>query len=178
MPFRTQLEAAIAHLIGKGVIKGSADVARDLGLKSRGTVSAYMTGSTKISPNFQTLFENKYGVKLADFNLDEPNSMQEVHTPYKNGHTLPGSNDYREKYIALLEARVKDRELLKEVLARLDDISREMYLSAAMQQGWQEFWTEHIQLKKKMTLQEVKADIRNRARASLQKIEAEGMKIG
>lgn len=67
MPFKTPLEAAIAYLISKGTVKSTADVARDLQMKSRGTVTSYATGVIPIAQKFQTRFESYYKIKLADF---------------------------------------------------------------------------------------------------------------
>jgi hypothetical protein len=101
MPFKTPLEAAIAHLISKGIIKGNADVARDLGMKSRSTVTSYANGNLPISPKFQTMFEERYKIKLIDFNEALEQSAR-----------TPLLLDYKEKYISILEQQCKEKEEL------------------------------------------------------------------
>jgi transcriptional regulator with XRE-family HTH domain len=68
-PFKTNVEAAVAFLIGKGIIKKDADVVDSLKM-SKGTFSAYKSGKTEPSKNFIQQFENYYKIKLADFSVD------------------------------------------------------------------------------------------------------------
>jgi hypothetical protein len=117
MAFKTPLEAAIAHLIAQGKIKSSADVARDLHLKSRGTVSSYVTGSTKISSNFQTMFENTYNIRLKDF---EGKAGKEINNPD------PMSQDYREKFYQLLDKNSKLEEKIDKIESNLNRIPGSM----------------------------------------------------
>lgn len=67
MTFRTTLEAALADLKSKGIIKRDADILEPLGIKSKGTLSSYASGTIKLSDGFRTKFENKYHVKLDDY---------------------------------------------------------------------------------------------------------------
>jgi hypothetical protein len=118
MAFKTALEAAIAHLIAQGKIKSSADVARDMKLKSRGTVSSYVTGSAKISPNFQTLFESTYNIRLQDF---EGKVNGVIKNPDLN------SQDLKDKYITLLESSLmENKQMLEEVKASLRKMPLDM----------------------------------------------------
>lgn len=139
MPFKTTLEAAIAHLVSKGRIKGAADVARDLDLKSRGTVSAYASGKTKISSNFQTMFENKYGIKLKDFeelvgekdnNVGEPTALYFEQGSFTKSTQIknptPSEQDLKDvlidtlrKQVSLLENQVNQQEYLQEKVEAL-----------------------------------------------------------
>lgn len=108
MPFKTPLEAAIAHLISKGQVKSYADVARDL-KSARSTVTNY-ANKGPISDNFKTMFENHYGLKLADF---EPDAA----SPPKKEEAVPDNLkdemialqrkqiELHEKYAALMEKR-------------------------------------------------------------------------
>lgn len=64
--FNTALEAAVAYLIGKGIIKKDIDVVNVLRM-SKGTFSAYKSGKIPPSENFIQKFESQYGIRLADF---------------------------------------------------------------------------------------------------------------
>jgi transcriptional regulator with XRE-family HTH domain len=80
--------------------------------------------------------------------------------------------------VSLLKDSLKEKEiLLQEVLKRLDEISEGQQTVAAAQQAWQEFWTEHIPLKQKMTLIEIKGIIRNKAFDKQQIFQKEGIQI-
>jgi len=68
--FKTAVEAAVAFLIGKGIIKKDIDVVNALRM-SKGTFSAYKSGKTPPSENFIQKFENYYGIRLADFALQQ-----------------------------------------------------------------------------------------------------------
>ena len=64
--FRTPLEAAVAQLIGKGIIKKDQDIVEALSI-SKGTFISYKNGNARPSRNFIQKFENKYKISLADF---------------------------------------------------------------------------------------------------------------
>lgn len=74
--FKTNVEAAVAYLIGQGIIKRDAEIVQALGM-SKGTFSAYKSGKTEPSRNFVQAFENKYHIKLEDFNLGESSSSSD-----------------------------------------------------------------------------------------------------
>jgi hypothetical protein len=155
MAFKTPLEAAIAHLIAQGKIKSSADVARDLHLKSRGTVSSYVTGSTKISPNFQTMFESTYNIRLKDF---EGKAGKEINNPD------PMSQDYKDRYISLLEDTLKENKVMLEEVRRsleqmpykMVDLTTKMVeiqneLTQELRQGQQAIHKDLLSLKSALT---------------------------
>lgn len=118
MPFKTTLEAALAELKKRGIIKSNGDIMKPLGITSRGTVSAYVTGTTKISPSFQAKFEKIYGIKLDEFEniVSDTNKKQEP-----NGSAAPPENgqNIQEKYIALLEKQLADKEGIERELQEL-----------------------------------------------------------
>jgi hypothetical protein len=133
IPFKTPLEAAIAHLIALNIIKTSADVARDLGLRSRSTVSAYANGTTKMSDNFRALFETKYNINLKDFEhlAGEPKEGQGKKPDFSD-------QAYKDKYLKLLEQYNANSEELKEMimyLAKLQKAEMEILLSLMRKQG-------------------------------------------
>lgn len=80
-PFRTNVEAAVAYLIGKGVIKKDMDIVNALKM-SKGTFSAYKSGKTEPSKNFIQEFENYYGIKLSDFDINKQ-IINDPHTGYE-----------------------------------------------------------------------------------------------
>lgn len=125
MPFKTSLEAAIAHLISKGTIKSNSDVARELGLKSRSTISSYASGAVKMSENFRTMFENNYKIKLSDFEhlVGEGEYEDE---PLENS-----AKDYKDEMINLLKDQVN---LLKDQVSLLKATSIEVIQSGIIKE--------------------------------------------
>lgn len=85
-PFRTNLEAAVAYLIGKGIIKKDMDVVEALEM-SKGTFSAYKTGKTEPSKNFIRQFENYYNLRLSDFDIDS-NHLGEHNPGYETNEAV------------------------------------------------------------------------------------------
>lgn len=199
MPFKTALEAAIAHLVSKGRIKGSSDVAKDLGLKSRGTVSNYATGKTKLSNGFQTNFENKYGVKLAEFeHLVDEGVKNEVDLVITKGNSIavaetknPGQNDQdlreliasQKKYIALLEKQTQMEDFFKEkidrLVVRLDALRQDQLNAGAIAQAYREYLIAAIGKTQGMDVdgKDIHEQIRRRAYEILLNFEESGIEI-
>jgi hypothetical protein len=117
MPFKTTLEAALAHLKSKGIIKRDNDIMAPLGIKSKGTVSSYASGANKMSNNFKEKFENQYKLKLADFENLVPKEGNENEKPPPNDEGL------KDKYIALLEAQL---DLLNAQAKELKPMAQEL----------------------------------------------------
>jgi len=67
--FRTALEAAVAYLIGMGVVKKDADVCEATG-EQKGNFSSFKSGAVKPTKNFVLKFEDHYRLKLSDFDPD------------------------------------------------------------------------------------------------------------
>ncbi|RYE02354.1 MAG: hypothetical protein EOP50_00195 [Sphingobacteriales bacterium] len=116
-PFKTNVEAAVAYLIGKGVIKKDGDVVERLKM-SKGTFSAYKGGKLPPSKNFVRNFENAYEIKLSDFDpakaaVDAEKSLSDA-----------SKRSVEEKYIALLEEKVNDQVQLQQLETRVDDLQR------------------------------------------------------
>ncbi len=64
---KTSLYHAIAYLKSAGIIKRDAEIAEKMEM-SKGTLSAYVTGTTRPSKKFVEKFENLFSVKIDDFN--------------------------------------------------------------------------------------------------------------
>ncbi len=60
-PFKTNIEAAVAYLIGKGIIKRDGEIVNALKM-SKGTFSAYKSGKTTPSRNFIQEFEKRFKI--------------------------------------------------------------------------------------------------------------------
>lgn len=74
--FKTPLDAAIAHLKGKGVIRRDNDIADAIGY-AKSVISGYKSGNAKISSDFKKKFENFYNIKLSDFG-DVSSSINDI----------------------------------------------------------------------------------------------------
>ena len=144
------------------------EIAESIGVTVR-SIQNYLSETKPTTPHPDTL--RKIDETFAKYREGKPISGQ------MKGLSTSMDGDITSRYIDLLEVQVKDRELLKEVLQRLGEISNDLYVFAAMQKAWQEFWTEHVPLKQKMNLEEVRDDIRKRAFETYEKIEAEGIQI-
>jgi hypothetical protein len=179
MGFKTPLEAAIAQLVAEGRVKGSADVARDLKLKSRGTVSSYVTGKAMISENFKSLFENTYNIRLKDFEgkvgAGIKNPGPEPDQGYKDLYIaqLKEHNDFLKKRVADLEA-VRDQ--LTAIERTLSEVRTDMGVISALQQGYQEYWAEYYP-PKNVKPADVQRMIHTKAALRLAKIQKEGIHL-
>jgi hypothetical protein len=179
MGFKTSLEAAIAQLIADGRIKRSVDVARDLKLKSRGTVSSYVTGKAMISENFKTLFENTYNIRLKDFESKVGSGTkktgQESDQGYKDLYIaqLKEHNDFLKKRVADLES-VRDQ--LTAIEKTIYEVRTDMGVISALQQGYQEYWAEHYP-PKNVKPADVQRMIHTKAALRLAKIQKEGIHL-
>lgn len=124
MPFKTALEAALAHLKSKGIIKYDNDIMEPLELKSKGMVSSYASGRAQMSNNFKEKFENYFKIRLSDF---EPESHSEDNQ----------SENFKTKYYRLLEQTLTDqRTILNEVRSSLVQLPIDMVaLTAKLQEG-------------------------------------------
>jgi hypothetical protein len=125
----TPLEMAVKYLKDKGIIVRDGDVARDLKM-SKGTLSAYITGKTKLSKNFTDRFENQYKLKISDFEGRERNNNHAVGDPRdtKIINLLETENERLKKEV---DANfVSLREILQEISARVAE--NQMLLSALM----------------------------------------------
>lgn len=108
--FRTNLEAAIAHLVGKGKIKRDADVVERLKI-SKGTLSAYKSGATRASKNFVQAFEQAYHINLADFSIEPDNTNTQNPEPDMNNCEKAFlENEFLRTRVSDLERTIQDKE--------------------------------------------------------------------
>lgn len=205
MPFKTTLEAALAHLKSKGIIENDYDVLPNTGITSRGTLSSYVTGGARISKNFRTKFENYYNLRLDDFSHllktedEEPERLEESQIePAQNIEEEGAEIDYKSKYMALLEEHLEIKKALLQELQEIKafrkdiDVFRKSHetmkedlngllhtqqVAAAIQLSFQEYWLEHFVADKDNRLS-VQKKIKQRAFDSLLKIEKEGIDVG
>lgn len=105
-PFKTSVEAAVAYLIGKGIIKKDADIVEALKM-SKGTFSAYKSGKIEPSKNFVQDFENFYQIKLSDFDPDNPRLYQ---------NDEPSNVKVSEKEFEYLKEKLADKEAIIQTL--------------------------------------------------------------
>jgi transcriptional regulator with XRE-family HTH domain len=120
----TPLEMAVKYLKERGVIDKDADIADTLDI-SRGTLSAYISGTTKPSKPFIKKFENYYKLKLADFanNMSRSNNNNVVEA--KNEIII----ELLKKEVARLQFQVDINfaaalETLQEIYAKVSENQR------------------------------------------------------
>lgn len=87
--FKTAIEAAVAYLIGKGVVKRDIDIVNALKM-SKGTFSAYKSGKTPPSENFVQKFESHFNIQLAEF---QPGEQRERYNLFEKKMALLKSSD-------------------------------------------------------------------------------------
>lgn len=121
MPFQTALEAALADLKKRGVIKRDTDILEPLGYKSKGTVSSYATGAMKMSKDFRTKFENLYQIKLADYEKYVGKDIPAQEQDQPEGSADP---DIRIMYQQQMEVQKRILEDLGVIKVSLDKLTK------------------------------------------------------
>lgn len=152
-------------LIAKGEIKNHAEVVTTLNW-NKSVMSSVKNGSLTVPQHIYNKFKEVYSDQIA--------ALVETKNPNQD------DQDYKDKYIALLEQRIKYLEMTSErftVIEKvLSEVRVDMGIMAAMQKGYQEYWAEHYP-PKGVKSAEVLKNIHSKALSSLQKIEKEGIRL-
>jgi transcriptional regulator with XRE-family HTH domain len=136
-PFNQSLKNAIKHLKSIGLITQYKDIVTKTGY-DKSTVSEYVRGLVKVSPEFEGEFEKKFGVSLKDYN-----------SPKEGNYTLnpTGVNVTLQDYINIQELRIKelsqDKEWFKSIInSTLGRIHDDTHTALAYQKAWVKFEAE------------------------------------
>ncbi|MBC7914051.1 MAG: hypothetical protein H7Y07_08010 [Pyrinomonadaceae bacterium] len=112
----TAFQRAFQYLLRSGKIDKQKDIVHETGIKAS-QLSSYMNTNTPISKDFKIKFEEKYEIKLEDFEGDLLTENGRLLTPQKGNisEILPKAEpppDYRDEYIALLKKNLSENEAI------------------------------------------------------------------
>lgn len=99
---QSALVAAVKKLKRDDVIRINEDIARKIGM-SKGTFSAYLSGSQRPSKNFISKFKEHFGIDISIPPANDPEISVIVSEPTAS---YSQSDSYRDKYINLLEQQL------------------------------------------------------------------------
>jgi hypothetical protein len=156
-------------LIERGMIKNHQEVVTTLNW-NKSVMSSVRNGAMAVPQHIYNKFRDTYGDLIG--NLAAP---------------VTPSDSYKDKYIAMMEdkigylqKRVTDLEIVFEKLTgvekTLSEIRTDMYVIAAFQKGYQDYWCEHFP-PKGVTPQQARKEVGNKASSTLKKILAEGIHL-
>lgn len=153
----------VKSLIDTGAVSSLTEISEAVEW-NRTALSQVLNGSRNVPNDVYARFTNRYNETpsdVADYKEEQIAFLKE-------------QNQFYKEQISLLTEKLKT---IDKIMASLNEIAENQFLFGATQQGWQEWWSEHLPMKPKVPPHVIKETINKKAASLLRSYEEKGKEV-